>query len=98
MNEEKLKLYSKGQMTLANAVMYFVTFFFVAVMAIPIIDQSIEQIMIPSITNNSTGTVSPMSDITVLFARFIPVVFITAILVSALRSATPIFEGDSRNR
>ena len=91
-------LYSKGQMTIANAVMYLVTFFFVVVMALPLIDQGIEKIMVPTLLNSSTGQVSPMADITITFVRFIPIIFITAVLVSAIKTAVPQFESDRQYR
>ena len=95
---KKEYLESKGQMTIANAVMYLVTFFFVVVMALPLIDQGIEKIMVPTLLNNSTGQVSPMADITITFVRFIPIVFITAVLVSAIKTAVPQFESDRQYR
>jgi hypothetical protein len=91
-------LYSVGQMTLAASVMYLCTFFFVVVLALPLIDQGIEKIMVPTLLNSSTGQVSPMADITIMFARFIPIIFITAVLVSAIKTAVPQFESDRQYR
>jgi len=91
-------LESKAQLTLAASVMYLCTFFFVVVLALPLIDQGIEKIMVPTLLNNSTGQVSPMADITIMFARFIPIIFITAVLVSAIKTAVPQFESDRQYR
>ena len=91
-------IYSKGQMTLANAVLYLVTFFFVVVMGLPLIDQAIEKILVPTLTNNSTGQVSPFSDITIMFCRMIPIIFIVAVLVSAIKTAVPQFEDNRQYR
>ena len=91
-------LYSKGQMTISAAVMYFVVFIFVVTLALPIIDQSIEKIMVPTLLNNSTGQVSPFADLTITFVRFIPIIFITAVLVSAIKTAVPQFESDMQYR
>jgi len=88
--------YYKGQMTLANAVMYFVTFLMTAILFLPVINQAIEQVMVPNLMNNSSGQMSPMADLTILFARFIPLIFVTALLVSVIKTAVPQFEGDRR--
>ena len=86
----------KGQMTLANLTMYFVSILLASILFLPVINQVIQQVAIPNIMNNSSGQISPLAPITILFLQLVPLIFITSLLVSIIKTAVPQFEGDRR--